>query len=105
VFNGVPEIAFQNNNGTPAIWLMNGTTPAAEAVLTNPGPGWQVISVDMSANVRLHQTGGPILQRRPPARQTKKNPAGNAGGVGTWGAAETRRGAEGDRQGQPAPTT
>jgi Subtilase family/FG-GAP-like repeat len=46
MFNGVTEIAWQNSSGTPGIWLMNGTTPVAEAALQNPGPGWQIISVD-----------------------------------------------------------
>jgi VCBS repeat protein len=45
-FNGQAEIAWQNNNGTPGIWLMNGTTPVAQAGLQNPGAGWQLISVD-----------------------------------------------------------
>src|SRR5262249_38634320 len=45
-FNGQAEIAFQNSNGTPGIWLMNGTTPAAQAALQNPGAGWLLISVD-----------------------------------------------------------
>src|SRR5262249_38746397 len=48
-FNGQAEIAWQNTNGQPGIWLMNGTTPAAEAGLFNPSttqPGWQVISID-----------------------------------------------------------
>ena len=45
-FNGVPEIAWQNDNGTPAIWLFNGTTPVAEAALPNPGSSWSLVSVD-----------------------------------------------------------
>jgi VCBS repeat protein len=45
-FNGQAEIAWQNNNGAAGIWLMNGTTPAAEAGLQNPGAGWQLLSVD-----------------------------------------------------------
>ena len=45
-FNGQAEIAWQNTNGTPAIWLMNGTAPVAEVALPNPGPAWQVLSVD-----------------------------------------------------------
>jgi hypothetical protein len=46
VFNGVTEIAWQNINGAAGIWLMNGTTPVAEAGLPNPGSGWQLISMD-----------------------------------------------------------
>ncbi|HWX83247.1 MAG TPA: FG-GAP-like repeat-containing protein, partial [Xanthobacteraceae bacterium] len=36
-FNGQAEIAWQNSNGTPGLWLMNGTTPAAAVGLPNPG--------------------------------------------------------------------
>jgi hypothetical protein len=46
-FNGQAEIAWQNNSGQLGIWLMNGTTPVAEtAFAQNPGPAWQLISVD-----------------------------------------------------------
>jgi len=45
-FNGQAEIAWQNNNGAPGIWLMNGTTPVAETALQNPGAGWQLVSID-----------------------------------------------------------
>ena len=45
-FNGQAEIAWQNDNGTPGIWLFNGTTPVAEVALQNPGAGWQLISID-----------------------------------------------------------
>jgi hypothetical protein len=44
-FNGVTEIAWQNTNGTPGIWLMNGTTPISEHALPNPGSSWQLISI------------------------------------------------------------
>jgi hypothetical protein len=46
VFNDQAAIAWQNNNGTPGIWLMNGTAPVTETGLTNPGAGWQLLSVD-----------------------------------------------------------
>jgi hypothetical protein len=45
-FGGQAEIAWQNNNGAVGLWLMNGTTPAAEVGLSNPGAGWQLVSVD-----------------------------------------------------------
>jgi len=45
-FNGQAEIVWQNSNGTPGLWLMNGTTPVAEAALPNPGAAWLVVSVD-----------------------------------------------------------
>jgi hypothetical protein len=46
VFNGEAEIAWQNRDGTPGIWVMNGTTPVAEAAFPNPGAAWQVLSID-----------------------------------------------------------
>jgi hypothetical protein len=45
-FNGQAEIAWQSSDGTPAVWLMNGTRPVAEAALPNPGTGWQLLSID-----------------------------------------------------------
>ncbi|MBV8753363.1 MAG: hypothetical protein JO328_10955, partial [Hyphomicrobiales bacterium] len=39
-------IAWQNNNGAVGLWLMNGTAPAAETGMSNPGAGWQLVSVD-----------------------------------------------------------
>jgi hypothetical protein len=45
-FNGQAEIAWQNSNGSPGIWLMNGTTPVGKAGLASPGAGWQLVSVD-----------------------------------------------------------
>jgi hypothetical protein len=46
VFNGTPEIAWQNSDGTPGIWLMNGTTAVAAMALPNPGASWKVVSLD-----------------------------------------------------------
>jgi hypothetical protein len=46
VFNGTPEIAWQNSDGTPAIWLFNGTSPVVEVGLPNPGSAWKVVSLD-----------------------------------------------------------
>src|SRR4029077_11568818 len=43
VFNGQAEIAWQNSDGTPGVWVMNGTAPVAEAALPNPGAAWQVL--------------------------------------------------------------
>jgi hypothetical protein len=45
-FNGQAMIAWQHNSGTAGVWLMNGTTPLTEMGLSNPGLGWQLISVD-----------------------------------------------------------
>jgi len=44
--DGNADILFQdtdNNNGSPQIWEMNGTSVIATAVLPNPGKGWQAI--------------------------------------------------------------
>jgi hypothetical protein len=46
LFNGVQEIAWQNNDGTVGLWLMNGTTPIAETALSNPGTSWKLVSLD-----------------------------------------------------------
>jgi hypothetical protein len=35
-------ILWQNDNGTPAIWLMNGVNQIGGAVFGNPGPSWHV---------------------------------------------------------------
>jgi hypothetical protein len=35
---------WQNDNGTPAVWLMNGTAvDTFGSPLSNPGASWQVI--------------------------------------------------------------
>jgi FG-GAP-like repeat len=65
-FNGQAEIAWQNNNGTVGVWLMNGTSPAAEAALPNPGTGWQLVSIDHftpngQADLLFQNTSGPLM--------------------------------------------
>src|SRR5438105_9000982 len=40
--DGMAEILWQNNDGTPAIWEMNGTTVIGGGVLVNPGSSWQL---------------------------------------------------------------
>ena len=42
--DGKSDILWQNTDGTPAIWLMNGTNPIGAAVVgaSNPGPSWHV---------------------------------------------------------------
>src|SRR5262249_48133977 len=66
VFNGVTEIVWQTSDGTPGIWLMNGTTPVAEAALSNPGAGWQLISADHftpngQADLLFQNTSGALM--------------------------------------------
>jgi hypothetical protein len=38
------DILWQNDNGTPAIWLMNGSTVLANSAVGpfNPGPSWHI---------------------------------------------------------------
>lgn len=42
--DGHSAILWQNTNGAPAIWLMNGLTPTATQQLANPGPTWHVVT-------------------------------------------------------------
>jgi hypothetical protein len=49
--DGKTDIALQNENGSVAVWDMNGSTISASAVLANPGSGWQVVSG--SSNMRF----------------------------------------------------
>jgi ELWxxDGT repeat protein len=65
-FNGMTEIAWQSSDGTPAIWLMNGTSPVAEAALPNPGLGWQLVSIDHfnqngQAGLLFQNTNGALM--------------------------------------------
>ena len=41
--NGNADILFENNNGTPMIWEMNGTSIVTQATLTNPGASWLAV--------------------------------------------------------------
>ena len=40
--DGKADILWQNDNGTPAIWPMDGTNITGAAALPNPGPTWHV---------------------------------------------------------------
>ena len=40
--DGNADILWQNANGTPAIWTMDGTNISGAAALANPGPTWHV---------------------------------------------------------------
>ena len=42
--DGNADIVWQNDNGTPAVWLMDGTNLLlAGGPLTNPGSAWHII--------------------------------------------------------------
>ena len=40
--DGMADIVWQNNDGTPAIWDMNGTSIIGGGLLPNPGATWHV---------------------------------------------------------------
>jgi hypothetical protein len=42
--DGKSDLLFQNTDGTPAIWLMNGTIQIGGGSLGNPGPSWHEVS-------------------------------------------------------------
>jgi len=44
--DGNADILWQNDDGTPAIWLMNGTSFIGGGFLTNLGPTWHVAGTD-----------------------------------------------------------
>jgi hypothetical protein len=39
------SILFQNNNGQPAIWVMNGFTAVDQVALSNPGASWVITGI------------------------------------------------------------
>ena len=42
--HGKADILWQNDNGAPGLWLMDGLTVIAESGIGfNPGPAWQII--------------------------------------------------------------
>src|SRR5262249_10370466 len=44
--DGKADIVLQNTDGTPEIWLMNGTTVTSKVTLPNAGQGWHIIAAD-----------------------------------------------------------
>ena len=42
--DGKADILWQNTDGTPAIWMMDGTTLTGMGVLPSPGMDWHLIS-------------------------------------------------------------
>jgi len=41
--NGMSDLLFQNNDGTPDIWQVNGTNLLNATPLVNPGPTWHLV--------------------------------------------------------------
>src|SRR5262249_3640668 len=41
--DSISDLVFQNN-GTPGIWLWNGSAPTAEIGLPNPGASWRIVA-------------------------------------------------------------
>ena len=61
--DGNADILWQNDNGMPAIWFMNGTSLVGGDVLPNPGPSWHVIGTgdfngDGKADILWQNTDG-----------------------------------------------
>jgi len=53
---GTSDLLFQNTDGTPAIWLMNGLNLQSGALLANPGSSWQAAATgdfDRSGNADI----------------------------------------------------
>jgi hypothetical protein len=44
--DGKTDIVLQSSDGTPQIWLMNGTSATSTVTLANPGSSWHVIAGD-----------------------------------------------------------
>jgi hypothetical protein len=44
--DGKADIVLQNTDGTPDIWLMNGTTRTSTVTLPNAGSAWHIIAAD-----------------------------------------------------------
>jgi serralysin len=43
--DGKADILWQNSNGTPAVWFMNGTSLLSGAALPNPGTPWHALAI------------------------------------------------------------
>jgi hypothetical protein len=61
--DGKSDIVLQASDGTPQIWLMNGTTRTSTVTLANPGSAWHVIAAadfnnDGSPDLLFQNTSG-----------------------------------------------
>ncbi len=43
--DGKADIEWQNTDGTPAVWLMNGSSILSGASFANPGSSWHLIAM------------------------------------------------------------
>ena len=65
--DGKSDILWQNDNGAPAIWLMDGTNISGGAALPNPGPTWDIAeAADFNGDGKSdilwqHDNGAPAI--------------------------------------------
>jgi FG-GAP-like repeat len=64
--DGKADILWQNADGTPAIWLMNGTSFTSVGFLPNPGSSWHVIGAgdfnhDGKSDILLQNNNGNVM--------------------------------------------
>jgi autotransporter-associated beta strand protein len=51
--NGFSGLLFQNGDGTPALWLMNGATEVAGGAFANPGASWRLVGAgDFNGDIK-----------------------------------------------------
>ena len=66
--NGLSDILWQNDNGAPALWLMNGLTVQSNSPAGpfNPGPSWHVKdSGDFNGDGQVPTSSGRATMARP----------------------------------------
>src|SRR5262249_38834019 len=86
------DLIWQNTDGTPGVWLMNGTTPFAQVGLTNPGPSWKLVAssdtnADGNSDLIWQNNDGTrgvwVMNGTPTAQAGIGNPGSNWKVVGT----------------------
>jgi hypothetical protein len=90
--DGKADLIWQNTNGTPGVWLMNGG-PTAQVALTNPGPSWHLVAsgdtnADANSDLIWQNTDGTLgvwlmNGTTPTAQVGLANPGANWKVVGT----------------------